>query len=77
MSVTVNIHEAKTHFSKLLRYVLDGEEVVISRAGVPIARLVPFDERPASRVPGSAKGKLVVPPDFNAPLPDEVLTSFE
>jgi prevent-host-death family protein len=54
---TVNIHEAKTHFSKLIARVLAGEEVVISKAGVPVARLVPISPKPKVRVLGSGVGK--------------------
>ncbi|MEW5898593.1 MAG: type II toxin-antitoxin system Phd/YefM family antitoxin [Bacillota bacterium] len=76
MSVKVNIHEAKTHFSKLLARVKEGEEVVIAKAGKPIARLVPMTE-PVRRVPGSAKGRVTISPDFNEPLPESVLEAFE
>jgi len=72
----VNIHEAKTHFSKLLRRVAAGEEVVISRAGKPIARIVPIDER-GKRTFGLDRGRFTVPDDFDTPLQDEVLESFE
>jgi prevent-host-death family protein len=77
MSVTVNIHEAKTNFSKLLARALSGEEVIIAKAGMPVARLVPFSEKPVRRVPGTAAGKIVIAPDFDAPLPDDVLEAFE
>jgi prevent-host-death family protein len=77
MSVTVNIHEAKTNFSKLLARVMSGEEVIIAKAGTPVARLVPFAEKPARRVPGTAVGKIVIAPDFDASLPDDVLEAFE
>lgn len=77
MPVQVNIHEAKTHLSKLLARVQEGEEVIIAKAGRPIARLVPMIERPTKRVPGSAKGKVVIAPDFDAPLPEAVLREFE
>ena len=73
----INIHEAKTHFSKLLSHVKEGEEIVIAKAGEPVARLVPIKEQPVKRVPGSAKGKITIAPDFNAPLPDPVLELFE
>ena len=65
MAETVNIHEAKTHLSKLLRRVMGGEEIVIAKAGKPIARLIP--ERPAAgkRVPGIDKGKLWIAADFD------------
>ncbi len=77
MSKTVNIHEAKTHLSRLLERVSEGEEVVISKAGRPVARLVPAGERPERREPGSASGRVVVGEDFDAPLPEEVLEAFE
>lgn len=73
----VNVHEAKTHFSKLLMRVKNGEEVIIAKAGEPIARLVPVTGRPVRRVPGSAKGKISVAPDFEGPLPDHVIKDFE
>jgi prevent-host-death family protein len=77
MSIKVNIHEAKTHFSKLLARVNEGEEVIIAKSGMPIARLVPIKEQQKRRIPGSAKGKIVVAPDFNDPLPEQVLEEFE
>ena len=77
MSVQVNIHEAKTHLSKLLARVREGEEVIIAKAGKPVARLIPVVEQPVRRVPGSAKGKLMIAPDFDAPLPEAVLKTFE
>jgi prevent-host-death family protein len=63
----VNIHEAKTHLSRLLQRVAEGEEVVIARAGEPIARLVRIQPD---------KGSVVVPDDFNDPLPPELLAQF-
>jgi prevent-host-death family protein len=77
MSLQVNIHEAKTHLSKLLARVKKGEEIVIAKAGQPIARLVPVVERPNRRLPGSAKGKVTIAPDFDAPLPEAILGAFE
>jgi prevent-host-death family protein len=66
-----NIHDAKTHFSKLLERVLSGEEVVIAKAGKPVARLLPFEDTVNSpRQPGKDKGKVVIQPDFDAPLPE-------
>ena len=66
-----NIHEAKTHFSKLLERVLRGEEVVIAKAGKPVARLLPFTHKDATpRKPGIDKGKVIIQPDFDAPLPE-------
>ena len=77
MSLTVNIHEAKTHLSRLLARVGAGEEIIIAKAGKPIARLVPVGERPKRRVPGSAAGEVVIMPDFDAPLPEDILKAFE
>ncbi len=77
MSVTINIHEAKTHFSRLLARVGEGEEVVIAKAGKPVARLVPVGKRPEQRVPGSAKNKVVIGKDFGKPLPPSILKTFE
>jgi prevent-host-death family protein len=74
---TVNIHEAKTHFSKLLRRVARGEEVIIAKAGKPVARLAPIRTALKERVPGDAKGLFVVPNDFNDPLPPEIQRYFE
>ena len=66
-----NVHEAKTHFSKLLERVMSGEEVIIAKAGKPVARLLPFVAEDASpRVPGIDKGKVIFQPDFDAPLPE-------
>jgi prevent-host-death family protein len=72
----VNIHDAKTHFSRLIERVLLGEEVVIAKAGRPVAKLVPITPETRDRRPGSAKGTFVVPPDFDAPLPDDVLAEW-
>ena len=77
MALQVNIHEAKTNLSKLLARASAGEEIVIARAGKPIARIVPFRERPMRRTPGSAKGKVAISPDFDAPLPEPILKTFE
>ncbi len=77
MAFKVNIHEAKTHFSRILTRVGNGEEVIISKAGKPIARLVPITEKPTQRMPGSAKGKIVLKKDFDAPLPESILKGFE
>lgn len=74
--MAVNIHEAKTHFSKLIEKVLRGEEVVIAKGGRPVARLVPIQPAKQPRRPGSAKGRVTVAPDFDAPLPEELLRSF-
>ena len=72
----VNIHDAKTHFSKLIERVQLGEEVVIAKAGRPVARLVPIVPDARGRRPGSAKGRIVVADDFDAPLPDDILRDW-
>jgi prevent-host-death family protein len=74
--VEVNVHEAKTHLSRLLARVAGGEEVLISRAGKPVARLVPVARGRARRVPGRDRGKGWVAEDFNAPLPRHLLALF-
>ncbi|MDL1910364.1 type II toxin-antitoxin system Phd/YefM family antitoxin [Chloroflexi bacterium CFX6] len=63
-----NIHEAKTHFSKLLERVMKGEEVVIAKAGKPVARILPVTTNVSTRQPGNDKGKVTIMPDFDAPL---------
>jgi len=72
----VNVHEAKTHLSKLLERVALGEEVIIAKAGKPVAKLVPLHAQPKTRILGSAKGEFVVPDDFNDPLPKEIQDLF-
>jgi len=73
----VNIHQAKMHLSKLLRRTMAGEEVVIARAGVPIARLVSVKRGRVERPLDLDRGKYEVPEDFDAPLPREVIAAFE
>ena len=73
----VNIHEAKTHLSRLLNRVISGEEVIISKAGKPLAKLVPFDKPRKKRIPGRDRALGKIARDFNAPLPDELLEAFE
>lgn len=71
----VNIHEAKTHLSRLLQRVAAGEEVTIARSGVPVARLVPVEPK-AKRPLGFARGEVWIAEDFDAPLPDDLLKQF-
>jgi len=75
---TVNIHQAKTNLSQLLSRVELGKEIVISKSGVPVAKLVPlrasFDRRSSL---GQDRGRFIVPDDFNNPLPEEILATFE
>jgi prevent-host-death family protein len=74
---TVNVHEAKTQLSRLLRRVQAGEEIVIAKSGHPVARLVPLGEPPRDRELGIARGGIVIAADFDAPLPADVLAAFE
>jgi len=70
MPTVVNVHEAKTHLSRLLQRVADGEDIVVARAGVPVARLVPYVPERKPRVPGAWKGKVWIADDFDDPMPD-------
>ncbi len=73
---TVNTHDAKTHLSKLLERVAQGEEFIIARAGKPIARLVGLGRDDLDRTGGQWKGLVQVGDDFDAPLPDELADNF-
>lgn len=68
--MSVNIHEAKTHLSRLIDRVEQGEEIVIARAGRPVAKLVPVRRKPRPRKLGSAKGRIRIRDDFDAPIPE-------
>jgi prevent-host-death family protein len=72
----VNIHDAKTRLSSLIERVEAGEEIVIARAGRPVARLTPLVPRRGRRKLGALDGRFRIPEDFNAPLPDDVLKAF-
>ena len=75
MATTVNVHEAKTHLSRLLEAVEAGEDVVIARAGKPIARLVPVAARTEPRIPGSWRGRVFIADDFDE-TPEELIAAF-
>jgi prevent-host-death family protein len=76
MATTVNIHEAKTHLSKLLAKVQAGEEVIIAKAGKPLARVTAIEPpEPKSRL-GFLKGKITVPDDFDTMFQDEIEEMF-
>jgi prevent-host-death family protein len=75
MTKPVNLYDAKTRLSELVDRAAAGEEVVIAKAGKPMARLVPLRVR--ERTPGRGKGRIQIASDFDAPLPDEVLRDFE
>ena len=75
---SINIHEAKTHLSRLLERVERGEEIILARAGKPIARLVRFEEpAPRQRQGGQLRGQIWISDDFDAPLPEEIQKYFE
>ncbi len=74
---TVNIHAAKTQFSRLVEAAERGEETVIARAGRPVAKLVPLSLGPRKRMLGQLAGIAKIPDDFDAPLPDDLLDAFE
>jgi prevent-host-death family protein len=73
----INIYEAKTHLSKLIARVMGGEEIVIGKSGEPVARLIPYKRVPSRREPGSGVETISISPDFDAPLPEEILGTFE
>ncbi len=74
---TINIHEAKTHLSRFVERAAAGEEIIIAKAGKPMAKLVPLLHMPSRRNLGMFKGKLNVPDDFDTPLSDEMVGLFE
>ncbi len=74
MTTVVNIHDAKTHFSKLVKRAHEGEEIIVARAGKPYARLVPLEEK-KERTPGLIEGRLTEA--FFEPLPPEELEAWE
>ena len=73
---SVNIHEAKTHLSRLIERVESGEEIVIARAGRPVARLVPYRARTTPRSPGLWRGRVRIAPDFDR-TDERLLDEFE
>ena len=77
MNTVVNVHEAKTHLSRILEEVAAGAEVVIAKAGKPVARLVPIEPAVRPKSLGLLRGRITVPDDFDAPLSPEVLAEFE
>lgn len=76
MTQTINIHEAKTRLSQLLQQVEEGDEIIISRANKPIARLVAYHEKAGQRQLGEAKGMVEIMPDFDT-LPEDFMAHFE
>ncbi len=74
--MTVNIHQAKTHLSRLIGRVLQGEEITIAKAGKPVARLIPVTKQQTRRTPGTAMGRVQIAANFDAPLPKKLLNEF-
>lgn len=72
----VNIHEAKTHLSRLVERAAAGEEIIIAKSGKPVAKLVAFNEDMTPRVFGTMEGKIWIADDFDDPLPPEILARF-
>lgn len=72
----VNIYDAKTRLSQLLREMAAGEDIVIAKDGTPLARLVPFESKEEKRELGFARGRIVIHDDFEAPLPPDILEGF-
>jgi len=77
MEKTVNIHQAKTHLSRLVAEVEEGAEIVIARGGKPVARLLPFETPSPRRVLGADRDIVRIAADFDAPLADDLLAEFE
>jgi prevent-host-death family protein len=77
MATIINIHEAKTHLSRIVDEVAAGAEVIIAKAGKPMARLTPLESVPRPKKLGMLKGKIKVPDNFNEPLPEDVIERFE
>lgn len=73
----VNIHEAKTHFSELVKAASQGEEILIAKAGQPVAKLVPLKTEKSKVRFGVLKGKMRLADDFDTPLPEDVIDLFE
>lgn len=72
----VNMHQAKTHLSRLVEQARAGEDIVIGKAGTPVARLVPYSQPRERRRPGALEGKIRIADDFDAPLPKAVAAAF-
>jgi prevent-host-death family protein len=75
MGAKVNVYEAKTHFSSLLARVEKGEEIIICKSGKPVAFLHAVEEKTVNRIPGSAKGKVIITDKFDAPVPQSILNA--
>ncbi|MSO99346.1 MAG: type II toxin-antitoxin system Phd/YefM family antitoxin [Rhodospirillaceae bacterium] len=72
----INVHEAKTHLSRLLERVRAGEEIILGKSGKPIAKIVPYTPQAEPRKPGIAKGKIWIADNFDDPLPEDIMKVF-
>ena len=72
----VNIHQAKTQFSRLVELAASGEEIIIAKSGQPVARLVPYQAKGVVSKPGAMRGKIRIKKNFDEPLPKELVASF-
>ena len=77
MSKSINIHEAKTHLSRIVDEVAAGKEFILAKAGRAMARIVPLEPKPRKKKFGVLKGRFTVPVDFNVPLTEDDLAGFE
>jgi len=73
----LNLYEAKTLLSKLVDRAAAGEEIIIAKAGRPLAKLVPLGQKPKERKPGGWQGKVHIAEDFDAPLPNDIIDTLE
>jgi prevent-host-death family protein len=76
MLIQENMHDAKTHFSELVKRVLSGDEVIVAKSGNPLIQLVPFHKAEGCRAPGSARTLFEMSSDFNQPLSDDELEAW-
>ncbi len=76
MADAINLYDAKTNLSALVDRAAAGEEIIIAKSGRPLARLMPLETVTAPRRPGLLKGEIVIGPDFDAPLPEEIAQGF-
>ena len=72
----INIHDAKTRFSRLIEAVIRGEDVIIAKAGKPVAKLIPYEVKKVKKF-GALRGKIKISEDFDKPLSDDVMKTFE
>jgi prevent-host-death family protein len=75
--IIYNLYEAKTSLSRLVDRAASGEEIILSKAGKPMAKLVPYHRSAASRQPGGWEGQVRISEDFDSPLPPEIQAAFE